>query len=79
MLDLTGCSLDAVLYYVNRDIPVLALMEDGSAVLIVGFNDLNTVILNPLTGTIRRMGMNDSRDWFEENGNQFITYVRYVR
>ncbi len=79
VLDLTGCSLDAVLYYVNRDIPVLALMEDGSAVLIVGFNDLNTVILNPLTGTIRRMGMNDSRDWFEENGNQFITYVRYVR
>lgn len=76
ILDLKGCSLDAVLYYVNRDIPVLALLEDGSAVLLVGFNELNTVIMNPLTGTIRKMGMNDSREWFEANGNQFITYIR---
>lgn len=77
ILDLRGCSLDAVLYYVNRDIPVLALLEDGSAVLLVGFNELNTVIMNPAAGTVRKMGMNDSRVWFEENGNQFITYIRH--
>lgn len=74
IMDLKGCSLDAVLYYVNRDIPVLVLLEDGSAVLLVGFNELNTIVLNPLTGTIRKVGMNDSREWFESNGNQFITY-----
>ena len=28
VLDLSGCSLDAVLYYVNQDIPVLAILED---------------------------------------------------
>ena len=39
VLDLKGCSLDAILYYVNKDIPVLAMMEDGSALLIVGFNE----------------------------------------
>lgn len=76
ILDLRGCSLDAVLYYVNRDIPVLVLLEDGSAVLLVGFNELNTVIMNPVAGTVRRMGMNDSREWFESNGNQFITYIK---
>lgn len=74
ILDLKGCSLDSVLYYVNMDIPVLALLEDGSAVLLVGFNEYNTGILNPLTGTIDKMGMNDSAEWFAENGNQFITY-----
>lgn len=76
VLDLTGCNLDAVLYYVNMDIPVLALLEDGSAVLLVGFNEFNTGILDPRTGTIYKMGMNDSREWFEQNGNQFITYRR---
>lgn len=76
MLDLTGCSLDAVLYYVNKDIPVLALLEDGNAVLIVGFNELNIVVMDPLTGTLYKKGMNDSTEWLSANGNQFIAYVR---
>ena len=76
VLDLTGCTLDAVLYYVNRDIPVLAMMQDGTAVLIVGFNEKNTVVMNPETGSVYKVGMNDSTEWFEQNGNHFITYIR---
>ncbi|WP_419094671.1 hypothetical protein, partial [Waltera sp.] len=47
VLDLSGCSLDAVLYYVNQDIPVLAILEDGEAVLVTGFNEFNVVIMEP--------------------------------
>jgi len=76
ILDLSGCSLNSVLYYVSRDIPVMALLNDGNAVLIVGYNELNTVIFNPLSGQIKKMGMNDSTDFFEANGNSFFTYVK---
>ena len=76
ILDLTGCSLDAVLYYVNQDIPVLVMMQDGSAVLLIGFNEQNTVVMNPEMGTVYKVGMNDSREWFESNGNCFITYIK---
>ncbi len=76
ILNLAGCSLDAVLYYVNKDIPVLALLEDGNAVLIVGFNELNIVVMDPMTGTLYKKGMNDSTEWLNENGNRFITYAR---
>lgn len=76
ILDLTGCSLDAVLYYVNKDIPVLATLEDGNAVLIVGFNELNIVVMDPVEGTLEKRGMNDSTEWLNENGNQFIAYIR---
>ncbi len=76
VLDLSGCTLDAVLYYVNQDIPVLALLDDGNAVLIVGFNELNIVVMDPVTGTLYKKGMNDSTEWLNENGNRFITYVR---
>ena len=72
VLDLSGCSLDAVLYYVDRDIPVMAMLNDRNAVLIIGFNELNTIIMDPSTGTIYRKGMNDSKEWFNQNGNQFI-------
>ncbi len=75
ILELSGCTLNAVLYYVNRDIPVLAMLGDGNAVLIIGFNELNTVLMDPLTGEVFKKGMNDSTEWFEENGNSFITYI----
>lgn len=76
VLDLTGCTLESVLYYVDKDIPVLALMQDNTAVLIIGFNELNTVIMDPITGMIYKKGMNDSKAWFEENGNSFVTYIK---
>ena len=76
VLDLSGCSLDAVLYYVNQDIPVLAILEDGEAVLVTGFNEFNVVIMEPSTGKLYKKGMNDATAWFAENGNHFITYMR---
>lgn len=78
VLDLTGCSLDSMLYYVNQDIPVLVMLEDGSAVLLIGFNEMNTVIMNPEAEgeTVYKMGMNDSKEWFEKSGNKFITYMK---
>lgn len=74
VMDLTGCNLDSMLYYTNRDIPVLAIVEDEKAVLIVGFNQYNIVILEPKTGKLVKKGINDSARWFEKNGNRFITY-----
>lgn len=76
VLDLSGCSLDAVLYYVNQDIPVLAILEDGEAVLVTGFNEFNVVIMEPSTEKLYKKGMNDATTWFAENGNHFISYMK---
>ena len=75
VLELTGCSLSSVLYYPDREIPVLALLEDGNAVLITGFNERNVVLMDPQTGRISWMGLNDAAAWFEENGNMFVSCV----
>ena len=76
VLDLSVCYLDAVLYYVNQDIPVLAILENGEAVLVTGFNEFNVVIMEPSTGKLYKKGMNDATSWFAENGNHFVTYMR---
>jgi hypothetical protein len=52
------------------------MLEDGSAVLLIGFNEKNTVVMNPENGEVYKVGMNDSKEWFEQNGNRFITYIR---
>lgn len=76
ILDLSGCSLDAILYYVNKDIPVLAMLNDGNAVLIVGFNETQVVIMDPVTGTLYKKSMTEATDYFTSNGNVFITYIK---
>ncbi len=76
VLELDGCPLSSMLYYINQDIPVLALLNDGQAMLVIGFNDLNTVLMNPVTGQVYKYGMNDSDKLFTENGNHFITYIK---
>lgn len=76
VLDLTGCTLDAILYYTNKDIPVLTVLNDGSAMLIIGFNELNIVVMDPADGTVYKIGINDATNMLSENGNRFITYMR---
>lgn len=74
VLDLEGCSLDEVLYYVGRDIPVLASAGDVSF-LIVGYDSKNISVLDPEEGNIHKIGLNDSRELFAEYGNGFISYL----
>ena len=74
VVDLTGCPLDAMLYFTNQDIPVLATLNNGEAILITGFNQYQVVIMEPKTGRLYKKGMNDTAEWLEENGNRFIAY-----
>ena len=74
--DMTGCPMDAMLYFTNQDIPVLGILANGEAVLITGFNEFNIVVFEPSTGKLYKKGLNDSTKWFSENGNRFITYFR---
>lgn len=77
VLNLTGCTLDSVLYYVGNGHPVLAMTDGKNAVLIIGYDGKNTVIYNPLDTEVRKMGINDSREYFEKYGNKFVSYINY--
>lgn len=77
ILEYDGCDMNAMLYYLNQDIPVMVRLSDGSAMLLIGFNSQNIVLFNPAKGTasVYKNGMNDSIELFEENGNHFLTYL----
>ena len=74
VMELTGNSLEAMLYFVSRDLPVLALLKDGEAVLITGYNESQVVIFQPSAGKLAKRSMSDAGKWFEESGNCFLTY-----
>ncbi len=74
-LKLGGCSLSSVLYYVSVGRPVVAEVEYGNIVMIIGYDQKNTLIFDPSTGSIYKKGMNDSTEWFASHGNEFVSYV----
>lgn len=75
VIDLTGCSLENVLYEVSAQRAVLARTGSDSSVVIVGYDQYNTYLLDPSTGEVKPYGMNDSIALFKNAGNMFITYL----
>ncbi len=71
-LDLTGCTLEQVLYFVSHGTPVAALTDHGS-VTIVGYDEYNTFLLDPGSEEWYYYGMNDSTEMFAAAGNVFFT------
>ena len=76
VLDLSGCSLSDILYYVSKGTPVMALTGEGGAVIIIGYDGKNTILYDPNEERVYKYGMNDSKNMFERAGNRFITYVK---
>ncbi len=74
-IDLTGCTLEEVLYYVSNQRPVLAWTGEES-VIITGYDDYgNLILLKPGESETYFYGPEDSKTLFEEAGNQFVTYL----
>lgn len=73
--DLTGCSLENVLYEVSAQRAVIARTGSDSSVVIVGYDQYNTYLLDPSTGEVKPYGRNDSTALFKNAGNMFITYL----
>lgn len=75
VLNLTGCTLESVLYMVGKGYPVIARVSDTENVVIVGYDSLNTILYYPDTREQGYYGMNDSTNLFAAAGNVFITYM----
>ena len=75
VIDLTGCSLENVLYEISAQRAVIAKTGADSSVVIVGYDQYNTWLLDPATGQVSPYGMNDSTALFQQAGNVFISYL----
>ena len=75
VINLTGCTLEQVLYQVSQGRAVVTKLADGSTSVIVGYDRYNTKLYNFDTGEHYYFGMNDSTASMLEGGNVFVTYI----
>lgn len=76
VLDLTGCTLTQVLYYVSQGSPVYVRTGEEDAALIVGYDAANVILYDPGQRAVRKMGLMDATALFKSRGNVFISYIR---
>nr|WP_294494690.1 C39 family peptidase [uncultured Mediterraneibacter sp.] len=75
-IDLTGCTLDQVLYVINRGCPMIALIDTGHAVLLTGYTTTDITYIDPDDGQTHTVGQGTMQDMTENNGNVFIGYIQ---
>lgn len=75
ILNLTGCTLEEVLYQLSSDRAVMARKPDGTTAVIVGYDRYNTLWYDYATGEHTYYGINDSTNLFLAGGNVFLSYV----
>lgn len=75
VLNMTGCTLDSVLYQVGKGNPVIAKVSDAINIVIIGYDKYNTILYYPVTQETGYYGINDSTALFENAGNVFVGYM----
>ncbi|GHU43118.1 hypothetical protein FACS1894111_08170 [Clostridia bacterium] len=76
VLNLSGCRVSQVLYYVSLGTPVYAIGAGGTPVLIAGYDERNTVLYDPASNKTYKKGLQDSDTFFRGGGNSFVVYVK---
>lgn len=75
-IDLTGCTLDQVLYVINKGCPVTALISSDHAVMLTGYTLSDVTYIDPENGEEKSVGMGTMEKMTKAGGNVFIGYIR---
>lgn len=75
-VDLTGCTLDQVLYVINKGLPVIALTDASHAILLTGYSTTDVTYVDPDSGEEHTVSVNDMAAMAAGSGNTFIGYVK---
>lgn len=76
VLELKGCRMDDLLYFVDQGTPVLAKTGVNQAVLLTGYSANYVYYFDPNSGQTRTVGYSEIESLFYQGGNYFIAYVK---
>lgn len=76
VVDLSGCTLPQVLYYVSQGSPVYARTGVNDAMLIIGYDAANIIVYHSDTDRYAKMSSEAAAKLFEDAGNVYISYVK---
>ncbi len=70
-IELVNVSSEALKYYLNRDIPIIAAAGSNS-LLLIGYNDSSFVWMNPQSGNVMKVSNEEAERFYEKFGRRFL-------
>lgn len=75
-MDLTGCTVQEMLYIIGKGTPVIAMTDSVNAVLLVGYDTKTVTYINPADGALKTVLLEEMDAMAAGSGRTFIGYVR---
>lgn len=75
-VNLEGCTLDQMLYLVNKGTPVMAMISENRAVLLISYNSVKVAYLDPSDGQRHAVALSTMESMTSAAGNMYIGYVK---
>lgn len=75
VLDVSGCTVNEILFYVSQGSPVFAMTGSKSAVLVTGYSQSSIYYFDPGSDSTKSMSIDDADEMFANSGNIFFTYL----
>lgn len=76
ILELSGCGVDEIMYYIDQGNPVLARTGENDAILLTGYSSTRIYYYNPDTGKTVNAEYDKMEEMFYNGGNYFIVYLK---
>ena len=73
--NLTGCTVDEILYYVSQGSPVLAKISSSRYVIVMSYNATKIRYLDPVTGQSTAVSRTEVTNRLEKTGKVFYSYL----
>lgn len=75
-VDLTGCNVSQVCYLINQGIPVIAMTDANTAILLTGYTETAITYIDPASGSQNTISVDDMTNMVAGSGNTFVGYIR---
>lgn len=74
-VNLTGCTVDEVLYFVSNERPVIAMLNDNHAVLLTKYTSSTVTWMDPATRKTTEVSLEKAEQTFQDAGYIFVSYI----
>ncbi len=75
VLDVSGCTVDEIIFYVSKGSPVFAMTGTDSAVLVTGYSANRIYYFDPASQETHSKSYEEADEWFAKAGSIFFTYL----
>lgn len=76
ILELSGCGVDELLYYIDMGRPVMAKTGENDAILLTGYSSTKIYYYDPKTEKNKNMSYEEMDELLYNGGNYFIVYLK---